>query len=422
MEQKLDKLTDVLTVMQQAFFNKEVADKTGKSIIAQDQLLDSKGAVVIAAESETTIYRNAVEHGNENNVMQSLDLAVEQQGIQELDINKRVSTSSEDEAVNTSDELMDPCGIDKLISGQLAAAYDGVQKDGGQQSARRLKHQLAVEPGPSDQADQMVWEADANKARLSATPGETNSDFNRCLHSAFMDEEYLVIGSHIDESLCMKIVNHEYVDFARLLPHDRVSQEEDQRMELVNRNGMTYWAPMVDKELCSITSFAKWEVAFRVFSNIYTTRYPQKSSELIQYCHVIHTASLTYVWENVYFYDKEFHIHMARHPQHSWAIILQQAWNLRLKDKLKHESFLDRGCNKSKEICKHFNRGKCHSGMACHYGQRCLNCGKFGHGAHICRNKKQEFLYFPVKTSNVQEIQASRRDDRQSSGGHPRQK
>ena len=267
--------------------------------------------MVIAAESETTIYRNVVEHGNENNVMQSLDLAVEQQGIQELDINKRVSTSSEDEPVNTSDELMDPCRIDKLISGQLAAARDGAQKDGGQQSAMRPKHQLVVEPGPSDRADQMVREADANKARLSATPGETNSDFNRYLHSAFMDKEYLVIGSHKDESLCMKIVNHEYVDFARFLPRDHVSQEEDQRMELVNRNGMTYWAPMVDKELGSITSFAKWEVAFRVFSNIYTTRHPQKSSELIQYCHVIHTASLTYVWENVYFYDKEFRIHMA---------------------------------------------------------------------------------------------------------------
>ena len=267
----------------------------------------------------------------------------------------------------------------------------------------------------------MVREADANKVRLTPIPGEKSSEFRNYLHSAFMDEEYLVIESHIDESLCAKIINHEYVDFARLLPRDRVSQEEDQRMELVNRNGMTYWTPLVDKELGSIMSFAKREVAFRVFSNIYTTRYPQKSSELIQYCHVIHTASLTYIWENVYFYDKEVCLHMVRHPQCSWAIILQQAWNLRLKDKLKHESFSDRGHTKSKEICKQFNRGKCHAGMACRYEHRCLNCGKFGHGAHICRNKKQEFTHSPVKIGNNQEAVMPRRDEKQG-GGPPRQK
>ena len=197
----------------------------------------------------------------------------------------------------------------------------------------------------------------------------------------------MVMGSHIEDSLCKKILNNEYVDFSRLLPHDRVNLEEDQRMELVNRNGMSYWTPVSECEAETITSFSKWEMVFWVFANIYTSKFSSKASELLQYSHVIHTASQTYVWDNVYLYDKEFRMHLSKHPQRSWSVILQHAWNLCLKDKLHHDNFLDKGKCKSKEICKRFNRGKCHAGMSCNYDHRCLGCGKFGHGLHICRNR-----------------------------------
>ena len=138
---------------------------------------------------------------------------------------------------------------------------------------------------------------------------------------------------------------------------------------------------MANHEYGTISNFGRWETAFRVFANIYTTKYPGKAAELLQYSHVIHTASLSYIWDNVYYYNREFCMHMSRHPQRSWSMILQQAWNLRLK----FDNFSDRGKCKSKEICKRFNKGKCHSGSACHYEHRCLCCGKFGHGEHICR-------------------------------------
>ena len=48
----------------------------------------------------------------------------------------------------------------------------------------------------------------------------------------------------MDDILVKKIINHEYVDFARLLPRDKVGEVEDHRMELINRNGMSYWAPI----------------------------------------------------------------------------------------------------------------------------------------------------------------------------------
>ena len=78
-------------------------------------------------------------------------------------------------------------------------------------------------------------------------------------------------------------------------------------------------------------------------------------------------------------------------------MILQQAWSVCLIDRITFKSGAENGKGFSgnygnkKEICKRFNKGKCTQGYRCHYDHRCLNCGKFGHGAHICRaNKNNE--------------------------------
>ena len=128
---------------------------------------------------------------------------------------------------------------------------------------------------------------------------------------------------------------------AKLLPQDqlRVEDDNEQCMQSINKNGMTYWSPVSNRDMGGlITGFGKWETAFRVFSNVYTTQYPNRAAELLQYSHVIHTASLTYTWDNVYMYDKEFCFHISKHPQRNWSVILQQTWNLRLKDKIKFDN------------------------------------------------------------------------------------
>ena len=40
---------------------------------------------------------------------------------------------------------------------------------------------------------------------------------------------------------------------------------------------------------------------------------------------------------------------------------------------------------KSSDSCKRYNRGKCHKGASCKYQHKCDECGKYEHGAHICR-------------------------------------
>ena len=119
-----------------------------------------------------------------------------------------------------------------------------------------------------------------------------------------------------------------------------------------------------------------------------TWAYPGKVSELIQYNHIIYTASLSFIWDNVYLYNKEFRLHISKFPQRSWCIILWQAWSMYLKDRIKAPEE-QKGGKHSKspgEPCRRFNKGKCSYGASCIYDHRCAvkRCGKYGHGAHIC--------------------------------------
>ena len=168
-----------------------------------------------------------------------------------------------------------------------------------------------------------------------------------------------------------------------------MAAEDDTRFEMVIRNGKTFWSPVGN--VVSITSYAKWEQAFRVFSNIYCKANPNRSVELMEYNNVIHTMAMAYNWGNVYTYDKEFRLHMAQFPQRSWAMILQQAWSLRLRDRLSSSNNWGNaghstgGRQKSNEVCRCFNRGKCNFGSACKYEHKCAYCFKYGHNILNCR-------------------------------------
>ena len=129
---------------------------------------------------------------------------------------------------------------------------------------------------------------------------------NQFMRTAIMDEDYLIVSAHVDKNLECRIHNGDYIDFARLLPCDRVQMQLDNHVELVNHNSHLTCAPINDSPAGTITSFAQWEQVFRVFSNIYTRQFPQRAAELIQYNHVIHTAAMSFAWNNVYAYDIDF--------------------------------------------------------------------------------------------------------------------
>ena len=81
---------------------------------------------------------------------------------------------------------------------------------------------------------------------------------NMFMHSTIVDEDYLVVAAHIDDTLNCRIRAGEYVDFTRLLPWDRVQMEQDNRLQILNFNGQLSCAP-VNETNVTITSFARWE-------------------------------------------------------------------------------------------------------------------------------------------------------------------
>ena len=169
-----------------------------------------------------------------------------------------------------------------------------------------------------EEADKFIKEVERSKARLYKVPGKV-FDHKQVLYFelqqpsnlmnvAQIDEDYQMIDAHLDEGTKQKIQAFEYVDFSKLISKGKLNTD-DQRMEIVNHNGMTYLLPISDREIVSISSYNKWEQAFRVYSNVLNSKHPGKATELLQYNHTIHTASMTYHWDNVYAYNKEFRHH-----------------------------------------------------------------------------------------------------------------
>ena len=313
-------------------------------------------------------------------------------------VEKRISSSS-DKCVDISDENLN---LDFFIDGAASESFlaKQTQKDFSHLAEQEPEpgtsgyQSASAQPTAAQKARQTILEGEAAKAKIFPNPpGKTQEFSNDFRFIAQMDQDYLVIGAHVDDAMKSKIIKGEYVDFGKLLPKDRIqAAEEDGKVELVIRNGKTFWMPVSDS--VAINGFAKWEQAFRIFSNIYTKVYPHKSTELIQYNHVIHSISSQYSWDNIYSYDKEFRMHLANHPKRSWAGILQQAWSMKLRDRLyKSEGgnnwnashanhFHKSGGNsshtgnhnakgKSNEPCRRFNRGKCNFGPSCMFEHHC---------------------------------------------------
>ena len=367
-----------------------------------------------ASNSELTIYKNAVE----NQISKRFSLSSSEG---EINTSDEINVSNESvKKINTSDEFVESDETMDMLNDSLIEQYisdmreqqfpmdqcfweEGSDRWDRDQQERYNKPSSSRERqlSPEEKAELLVREAEASKARILEVPGKDKFvQFNQAVvpnyeidlsnefvHSAMVDENYQLVASHLEESIQMKIIRGEYVDFGRLVPKDRVMTVDDSRYEMIVRDGKTYWVPASNNEATDISSYNRWEQAFRVFSDVYVRAFPHRASELVQYSHLIHTASQTYIWENVYMYDKDFHLHLSRYPKRSWSIILQQAWAVRLKDKLKNgpTNFNSTGGQTRNEICKRYNKGKCLYSSECNFEHRCSFCFKFGHSVINCR-------------------------------------
>ena len=321
-----------------------------------------------SSDSETTVYQRAVPisldgtvvHTNQSNKTdEKINEFISQVRVESQE-NQKISTSSE-EFMDTSDEY------DYFSGVQLGTSAD--PEFGATPRKTTEEH-----------VQEIICNAEKAKAQMYPVPGKHEvSDI------AKMDQNYQMIDALIDPGLRRKILNFEYIELGKLLPKGR--SMDDNRMEIMSKNGFTYLSPVADRETVQINSNIKWEQAFRIFSNILTAQFPLKSTELLQYNHMIHTASQSYHLENVAAYDREFRQHISRNPRRSWSVILQQAWTIILKDRIRNNNnhLFQKGSlpggrqnKKDKEPCRRFNRGKCMFGLSCKFDHHCSvpKCGK----------------------------------------------
>ena len=93
---------------------------------------------------------------------------------------------------------------------------------------------------PQDKVREMIQQAEGAKARIYDIQGKTHEQ-NHLFHSVVVDEDYAIVGAHIDDNTKHKIIMGEFVDFSRLIPKDRILLKSDRQMELVSRNGQTFF-------------------------------------------------------------------------------------------------------------------------------------------------------------------------------------
>ena len=356
--------------------------KSGKELLSQ------------ASGSEITVYKRAVHQLAPPGLEDKIDQFVSET---RKSVEKNLTNANPDtsrKVSGSSDELMD-------ISDETTDT--------------NLSLLLAAETGPKDDnpaksvdehADEMVREAEQARVQMYEIEGNPEHNFllhpNQVQNAVLIDNDYQMIDVHIEESMKKKILSFEYVDLSKLIKNKL--RDDENRLEFVMRNGLTYLSPEGDREgRSNINSYIKWEQAFRVYCNVLTAKYPGKATELLQYNHTIYSVSTAYVWENVYTYDKEFCHHIGQHPYRSWNVILQQAWTMILKDRIRHDhSNAHRGSKQSKrdrEPCERFSKGRCTFGLLCKFDHRCsvCKCSKFGHGAHQCRLRSDSDKSSPAK-------------------------
>ena len=212
------------------------------------------------------------------------------------------------------------------------------------------------------------------------------------------DDEFFHTTCHIDDSLKEKIEHGKFVELEKLI-QKRILQynnQSDNRMQLINKDGLSYFVPSIDKET-KIDSVKKWEQAFRVYTTIYCKANPNRAGEILQYIDIIHRAAAIFNWDNVAKYDYVFRQLMASKPYRSWAKVYTQMWNLTLNEPIKkfnengnhmYNNNHRNGQQKRKDtFCWKYNKNNCTYGRNCKFEHKCSYCGVSGHPVTNCHKK-----------------------------------
>ena len=257
-------------------------------------------------------------------------------------------------------------------------------------------------------ADKIILEAEKFKASVQAPQGMVNSLFN-IVQFFDNDDDFFHVTCHIDPVLKDKIEKGEFVELERLIPKTRPGQTQfsEGRMEWISRDGMTFLAPVQEKDT-KINGIRRWEQAFRVYAAIYTRANPNRASEIWEYVYTINTAAASYHWHNVAYYDYTFRQLMSEKLWRSWSKTYTQGWNLAFKDPInksagysgsagnnqggssKHLNNTGKRRDWRDDCCWRYNKNRCKKNADnCHFDHRCTYCGGWNHRFYNCRKQLQ---------------------------------
>ena len=236
-----------------------------------------------------------------------------------------------------------------------------------------------------------------------AKPSGKNEVVNEFFsNTALNDNQFYQLAYHIDRKTRRKIQHGKFVDLAKLLKQSKKHNKKDNNLEILSKDGRSYFLPGSERDQIEINSFRHWEQVFRLYAGIFAQANPSRGHELFQHVNNIHAAAVSFVWDNVYQYDIEFKELMARNSSRNWGVVYHNGWMIKLKDhQVKRDQTaanesIPRNMQKEgkKDIYWKFNKNRCNFGQGCRFEHRCSKCGKMVHPAANChkndRNKNSD--------------------------------
>ena len=318
-------------------------------------------AKLVKSPSDTTLYKLALQKGND------------------ADVINRISNFVESIQIESSHH-----GSGK----QRSDTPDRSKPRGSTDKSEQDQCKKAVErPTANDVTEHAIVQAEQFKAQVAPPQGRpiipTIIKVNIANQGVVSDndDDFFHVTCHIEDSLKEKIQKGEYVDLERLLPKDRAGAgpSEENKLELFSKDGVAYFAPTLDRSSSNkISGLRRLEQAFRVYAAVYSRANPHRASEIWQYVHVINIAASAYSWDNVSFYDQTFRHLMSSRPSRSWSKTYTQGWNLAMTDPLSkhgHSSNSVKGNSARNSLsgkkdwrdycCWKFNKNRCDHGSSC---------------------------------------------------------
>ena len=375
--------------------------ETPKRNVTEKLNVNDEHSQTMKSPSDTTIYALAIAKncfGSQNND-KSVDIDLINK-ISDFVARMRIEGSSPVRSARQDNQPQPGCSSD--VNSGAEWKEDGVTGGASEPS----QHDEPNSNKAKAVADQIILDAErfriaVEKPKGMVCAGDVMVQNQYNYPKSTVDDEFFHITCHIDDNLKSKIERGEFVELEKLLPKDPTRRMIDEsRMELVNRDGATYFVPMASDNDQRISNIRKWEQAFRVYATVHTRANPSRAGEIWQYIYTINLAANAYAWENVASYDYTFRQLMSQYPGRSWSTIYQQMWSLTMHDPISRQGggsnpgFSNRrnrngnGTNRD-NYCWKFNRNKCKFGTRCKFDHICFYCDTYGHGSFNCPKKNR---------------------------------